>query len=190
MKHLRPALAAIAMFTIALGLVYPLVIQLAAMVIPHPAPAELVGQTFDDPADFWGRPSALPPGSAMTSSGTNAGPSGFVDKHGTLGPNPALVDAVRARVQALRAADPTNTAKIPVDLVTASASGLDPHISPEAAYYQVPRVARARGLPEATVRAIVDAHVEGRTLAILGARRVHVARLNHALEVVLVTTRR
>jgi len=132
--------------------------------------SELIGQSFTAPEHFWGRPSAVGY-DAKTSSGANLGPS-----------NPALVEAVAGRVAALRAADPGNTAPIPVDLVTASSSGLDPHISPAAARFQIARVARARNLQATTVTALVDANVEGRTLGFLGEPRVNVVRLNLALD--------
>jgi potassium-transporting ATPase KdpC subunit len=183
MKDVLASLRCVAVFTVLFGIGYPVVVGGVALLMPdggHGA-LELVGRSFDDDKYFWGRLSSVS-NDAMTSSGTNAGPSGFVDNAGTLGPNPALVAAARARIRALRAADPTNTAKVPVDLVTASASGLDPHISPAAAYYQVGRVARARGVSPQTVRALVDAHVEPRTLGILGERRVNVLLLNRALD--------
>lgn len=192
---LRPATVSLLVFTGLLGLVYPLLIGgVAALAFPHQATgslvrdgagkvvgSELVGQPFDDPAYVWGR---LAAGGydAMASTGTNAGPSGFLDRTGVLGPNPVLVDAARARIAALRAADPTNPVPVPVDLVTGSSSGLDPHITPAAAYHQVGRVARARGVSADLVRAIVDDHVEGRTLGILGERRVNVLLLNRALD--------
>ena len=167
---LRPALVSLLVFTALCGLAYPLLIGgIAAVAFPDQATGSLirerdgrvvgsalVGQPFDDPRYFWGRDSAIGY-TAMTSSGTNRGVTGFVDDKGTLGPNPALVDAVSARIAALRAADPGNTADVPVDLVTASSSGLDPHISPAAAYYQLGRVARLRGVTPERVRAIVDA---------------------------------
>lgn len=193
---IRPALVSLLAFTGLLGVIYPLLIGgISAIAFPEQATgslirdrsgkiagSELVGQPFDDPAYFWSRPSAVTAGNAMTSSGTNAGPSGFIDKAGTLGPNPTLVDAVKARVQALRDADPGNTAKVPIDLVTASGSGLDPHISPAAAYYQVGRVARARGVPEVQIRDLVAQHIEDRTLYVLGEPRVNVLSLNLALD--------
>lgn len=181
LQTLRPAALSLVVFTVLCGLVYPAAMIALAAVMPHPAPSELVGQPFDDPAYFWGRPSAISY-AASTSSGTNQGPSGFVDDRGTVGPNRALVEAVQGRIQALRAADPGNTAKVPVDLVTASSSGLDPDISPAAAYYQAPRIARLRDVPIERVRAIVDAVTEERFLGILGERRVNVVRLNRALD--------
>lgn len=192
----RPAVVSLLVFTGLFGLVYPLLIGgLGALAFPDQANgslvrdrsgkvvgSELVGQPFDHPAYFWSRPTAVAAGTAMTSSGTNAGASGFVDQAGTLGGNPALVDAVKGRIQALRDADPGNTAKVPIDLVTASSSGLDPHITPAAAHYQVGRVARARGVPEAQLRELVARRIEERTLGVLGERRVNVLLLNLALD--------
>ena len=134
--------------------------------------SELIGQSFDDPKYFWSRLSATGPFpyNAAASSGSNLGPM-----------NPALLNAVQARVQALQQADSSNNQLIPVDLVTASASGLDPHLSPEAAFYQVSRVARARNLEEAAVRRLVEKHIEGRQLGFLGEPRVNVLKLNLAL---------
>ena len=144
-----------------------------ARLLPAPSFERLVGQPFSDPGHFWSRPSAtaLFAYNAAASAGSNLGPS-----------NPALHDAVRARIEALRAADPGNTAPVPVDLVTTSGSGLDPHVSPAAAFYQVPRVARARGLAEQRVRALVEAHTEERTLGVLGEPRVNVLLLNADLD--------
>jgi len=133
----------------------------------------LVGQPFSDPGHFWGRPSATAPFpyNAAASSGSNQGPS-----------NPALHDAVRSRIEALRRADPSHAPAIPVDLVTASGSGLDPHVSPAAASWQVSRVARVRDLPAQRVQALVDAHTEGRSFGLLGEPRVNVLLLNLALD--------
>ena len=184
--QLRPACLLLVLLTILTGVVYPLAFTGFAQLI-FPAQANgtmiadggkevgsaLIGQPFEDPRYFWGRLSATAPApySAAASSGSNQGPL-----------SDALLDAVKARRDALRAADPGNVAPIPVDLVTASASGLDPEISPAAALYQVPRVARARDMSLADVRAIVDRHTEGRQLGVLGERRVNVLLLNRALD--------
>jgi K+-transporting ATPase ATPase C chain len=170
---LRPALMLLIVFSILCGIVYPYAITGAAQTLfPRQAEGDpdLIGQTFSSPGHFWSRPSATSY-DASTSSGTNLGPT-----------NPALADGVQARVDALRAADPDNHAPIPVDLVTSSASGLDPDISPAAAYYQAHRVAVARHLDEARVRALVDARIEERTFGVLGERRVNVVGLNRALD--------
>jgi len=186
LNELKPALALLALLTVVTGGLYPIVVTgVAQGVFPHEANgslieqdgkvvgSELVGQPFSDPKYFWSRPSATGPVpyNAGASSGSN---------QGSL--NPALADAVKARMDALKAADPENTAPIPVDLVTASGSGLDPHISPAAAEYQVGRVARARSLEPGAVRALVAAHTEARQLGGLGESRVNVLKLNLALE--------
>jgi K+-transporting ATPase ATPase C chain len=183
---LRPALSLFVLLSAITGLAYPLAVTgIAGAVFPEqaagslilqdgkPVGSSLIGQNFSDPKHFWGRPSATAPQpyNAAASSGSNQGPL-----------NPALVDAVKGRVEALRAADPGNTAPIPTDLVSASASGLDPHISPAAALWQTGRVAKARGLPEAQIKALVDAHTEGRQWGLLGEARVNVLKLNLALD--------
>jgi K+-transporting ATPase ATPase C chain len=183
---LRPALVLFAVLSVVTGLIYPLgVTGIAQVAFPVAANGSLVvrdgqvvgsaliGQSFSDPKHFWGRPSATGPMShnAGASGGSNLGPT-----------NPALADAVKARIEALRAADPGNTAAVPVDLVTASASGLDPHISRAAADYQVGRVAKARGRPEDELRRLVDQHTEWPWLGFLGEPRVHVLNLNLALD--------
>jgi K+-transporting ATPase ATPase C chain len=183
---LRPAISLFVLLTAVTGVVYPLAVTGVAKVA-FPAQAEgslvtrdgqvvgssLIGQNFSDPKYFWGRPSATSPMpyNAANSSGSNQGPS-----------NPALVDAVKSRVEALETADPANNAPIPVDLVTASASGLDPEISVAAADYQVNRVARARGLAPDIVKALVAQHTTERLLGLLGERRVNVLQLNLALD--------
>jgi len=193
MKQFRPAVVALVALTIITGVIYPLLVTgIAQVVFPfqangsiitgadgQPVGSALIGQQFDDPQYFWGRLSATGPvpytafnADKLTgSSGSNYGPL-----------NPALADAVQARIDALKAADPTNTLAIPVDLATASGSGLDPQISPAAAEYQVSRVARARGMDVARVRELVAQHTEGRTLGILGEPRVNVLELNLALD--------
>jgi K+-transporting ATPase ATPase C chain len=186
LAHLRAALVSLVLLTVVTGIAYPVIVTaIAALVFPRQAAGSLVvrdgktigstliGQPFDDPKYFWGRPSATSPFgyNAAASSGSNLSPT-----------NPALVEAVRGRVEALRAADPGNTASVPVDLVTASGSGLDPHVSPAAAFYQVRRVAKARGLTEEKVRALVEQNAEGRQLGFLGEPRVNVLALNLALD--------
>jgi K+-transporting ATPase ATPase C chain len=181
--HLRPALLLFALLSALTGLAYPaLLTGVAQVLFPSQANGSLIrdgervvgsvqiGQAFSDPRFFWSRPSAIGY-NASTSSGTNQGPL-----------NPALKDAVKARVEALRAAGAPADARVPADLVTSSGSGLDPHISPAAALYQVPRVARARGLSEDELRHTVEAHIESRTLGLLGEPRVNVLLLNLDLE--------
>lgn len=184
--QLRPALVVLVTLTFITGFLYPLVITgLAQMLFPHqangslilvdgkPVGSSLIGQPFDAPKYFWGRPSATSPFpyNAAASSGSNLGPT-----------NQSLIKAVQARVDALKAADHDNPLPLPVDLVTASASGLDPHISPASAEYQMRRVARIRGMEEAVVRQLVSQHTEGRQLGILGEPRVNVLALNLALD--------
>ena len=186
---LRPALTLFAALSLITGLLYPLLVTgVAQTAFPHQANgslitqggktvgSELIGQSFTEPGHFWGRPSttAPMPYNASASGGSNLGPT-----------NPALADAVKARIEALRAADPGNTRPVPVDLVTASASGLDPQISPAAADYQAARVAKARGLPLAQVQALVQQHTESPWLGLLGEPRVNVLALNLALEALL-----
>ncbi len=185
-KILRPALVVLLLLAGVTGLLYPLVVTgLAQLFFPRQANgsmierggvvqgSEWIGQPFSDPRYFWGRPSATGPFAynAAASSGSNLGPS-----------NPALEQAVKERVQALQAADPGNTQPVPVDLVTASASGLDPHISVAAALYQAGRVARLRGLSEAQVLDLVAQYTSGRQLGFLGEPRVNVLLLNLALD--------
>ena len=185
-SQLRPALVALVLLTVITGVIYPLTVTaIAQAVFPwqangsllvrngQPAGSALIGQPFDEPRYFWGRLSATAPFpyNAAASSGSNLGPT-----------NPALLDQVKARVAALKQADPGNAAPIPADLVTASGSGLDPDISPAAAEYQVRRVARARGLDEAMVRRLVAEATEGSTFGLLGEPRVNVLKLNLALD--------
>jgi K+-transporting ATPase ATPase C chain len=192
LKQLRPAFVSLVLLTLITGVIYPLLVTgIAQVVFPWQAKGSiivkdgkavgsaLIGQQFDDPKYFWGRLSATSTfpynaynAEALTgSSGSNYGPL-----------NQALLDAVKARAEALRAADPGNTAPIPVDLVTASGSGLDPHISVAAALYQVARVAKARGMNETDVRALVDTYTEGRQFGFLGEPVVNVLKLNLALD--------
>jgi K+-transporting ATPase ATPase C chain len=185
-KQFRPALIILLVFTILTGLIYPLFVTgFAQLIFPRQANgslivqngqvtgSELIGQSFDDPKYFWGRLSATSPFpyNAAASSGSNYGPT-----------NPALLDEVKARIAALKAADPGNTQPIPVDLVTSSGSGLDPDISVAAALYQLPRVARIRGISEITVRTLIDRCTTGRQLGFLGEPRVNVLELNRALD--------
>jgi K+-transporting ATPase ATPase C chain len=187
MKNLvRPAVSLFVLLTVVTGIAYPLLVTgVARVAFPEQAAGSLVvqggktvgssliGQPFADPKHFWSRPSATAPMpyNGGSSGGSNQGPL-----------NPALVDAVKARAEALRAADPGNTAPIPVDLVTASGSGLDPHISPAAAAYQAARVARERGLSIDAVRAAIERHTKGRQWGLFGEPRVDVLALNLELE--------
>ncbi len=185
-KQLRPAVVALLVLTVITGLIYPAVVTaIAQVVFPYQANGSLItasgkglgsaliGQPFDGPKYFWGRLSATSPYpyNAANSSGSNLGPT-----------NPALIDEVKGRVDALKAADPGNTQPIPVDLVTSSGSGLDPDISIAAALYQMSRVAKARGMDEAQVHALVTQYTTGRLLGILGEPRVNVLELNLALD--------
>ena len=182
----RPALTLFVVLSLVTGLAYPLVVTgVAQGLFPDeangsivvkdgkPVGSTLIGQSFADPGHFWSRPSATGPMpyNAGNSSGSNLAPTA-----------PALADAVKARIAALRAADPGNAQPVPVDLVTTSASGLDPHISRAAADYQLARVARVRGLPVEKLRALVEQHTEGRWLGFIGEPRVNVLRLNLALD--------
>jgi K+-transporting ATPase ATPase C chain len=186
LSQIRPALMILALMTLVTGVAYPLLVTgIAQAIFPSQAHGSLIvkegkvigsaliGQPFDDPKYFWSRPSATSPfaDNAGASSGSNLSPT-----------NPDLVKAVQGRVDALRTADPGNTAPVPADLVTASGSGLDPHISPAAALYQVPRVAKARKLTPGAVRALVERQTEGRFLGFLGEPRVNVLALNLALD--------
>jgi K+-transporting ATPase ATPase C chain len=189
-SHLRAALTIFALLTVLTGGVYPLLVTLIAQgVFPHqangsvilrdgkPVGSELIGQFFDDARYFWGRPSATTkddkdlPYNAASSTGSNRGPT-----------NPALLKDIGDRVKAMRDAHPDQSGAVPIDLVTASASGLDPHISPAGAEYQVRRVAKARSLKEDVVRQLVRENTEARTLGMLGESRVNVQRLNLALD--------
>ena len=186
LSHFRPALVMLILMTAILGAIYPAVVTgIAQVIFPSQANGSLIerdgkavgsaliGQPFGDAKYFWPRPSATSPypNNASSSSGSNQGPL-----------NPALTDAVAGRIKALRDADPENKAPVPVDLVTASGSGLDPHISPAAAEYQVARVAKARSLDSAKVKALVAEYTEARQLGFLGEPRVNVLRLNLALD--------
>ena len=186
LRELKPALILLLLLTVITGLIYPLLVTgIAQTIMSHrangslierdgkPVGSQLIGQPFSSPKYFWSRPSATSPYpyNAASSSGSNQGPT-----------NPALTDAVAARVKALHDADPDNKAPVPVDLVTASGSGLDPAISPAAAQYQLNRVARARGLDAAAVQGLVDKYTEGRQLGFLGEPRVNVLELNLALD--------
>ena len=183
---LRPAIILLVLMTLITGIAYPLVVTgVAKVLFPEqaagsliakdgkPVGSRLIGQPFSDPKDFWGRPSASSPQpyNGLDSTGSNLGPL-----------NPALTDAVKAHIAALQAVDPANHASIPVDLVTASASGLDPDISLAAAYYQADRIARLRHLSPDRVRALIARHAKGRFLGVIGEPRVNVLELNLALD--------
>lgn len=184
--QLRPAVVVLIALTLITGLLYPLVVTgLAQILFPQqangslilingrPAGSFLIGQPFDEPKYFWGRPSATSPFpyNAAVSSGSNLGPT-----------NDALMKAVQARIDAFKTADPDNPLPLPVDLVTASGSGLDPHISPAGAEFQIRRIARARRLDETVIRRLVAQHTEGRQFGVLGEPRVNVLTLNFALD--------
>jgi K+-transporting ATPase ATPase C chain len=183
---IRPAITLFIIMTVLTGIVYPFAVTgLAQLLFPaqaagslvtaggQPVGSSIIGQSFSDPKYFWSRPSATAPQpyNALASSGSNQGPL-----------NPALTDAIKTRIDALQAADPTNTLPVPVDLVTASASGLDPEISIAAANYQAARVARVRGLEPAEVQALIKEHAKGRLLGLLGEPRINVLELNLALD--------
>lgn len=186
-KHVKPALILFVLLTVLTGVIYPAVVTgLAQLLFPYqangsqltdsggkPIGSNLIGQPFSNPGHFWGRPSATGPFpyNAGASSGSNLGPT-----------NPALVDAVKARIEALQAADPDNKAPVPVDLITASGSGLDPHISPAAAEYQINRVAKARNIKPEILRILVTANTKSRQWGFLGEPRVNVLALNLALD--------
>ena len=185
-EQIRPVLMIFIVLTVITGVIYPLVVTGISQVFFHKQAngsliysndgkivgSTLIGQNFDDPKYFWGRLSATTPVyNASNSSGSNLGPS-----------NPALVDAVKSRIAALQTADPDNKRPIPVDLVTASGSGLDPHLSLAGVYYQLSRVATLRNLPEATVKQIVDQNISGRFLGLLGEPVVNVLQVNLALD--------
>ncbi len=186
LKQLKQAFLLLLVFSVLTGILYPLAITgIAQLVFPRqangsliyhngkPVASSLIGQPFTDPKYFWSRPSATSPMpyNAESSGGSNLGPT-----------NPDLAKAVQERIAAIQKADPDNKAPIPIDLVTSSASGLDPHISPAAAKYQIARVAKARGLDENTVRQLVSKHTEGRTFGLLGEPRVNVVELNLDLD--------
>ncbi|HEV7446899.1 MAG TPA: potassium-transporting ATPase subunit KdpC [Steroidobacteraceae bacterium] len=183
---LRPAVTLFVIMTVLTGIVYPFAVTgIAELLFPdqatgslvmaggQPVGSRVIGQSFSDPKYFWSRPSATSPQpyNATASSGSNQGPL-----------NPALMDAIKTRIEALKAADPTNMLPVPVDLVTASASGLDPDISIAAANYQAARIARVRGLPLEEVQALIGSHARGRFLGLVGEPRINVLELNLALD--------
>jgi K+-transporting ATPase ATPase C chain len=183
---IRPAIVLFFVMTVLTGMVYPVAVTGLARLLfheqaqgslvvadGHAVGSRLIGQSFSDPKYFWSRPSATAPqpDNGIASSGSNQGPL-----------NPALTDAVKSRIEALKAADPANPLPIPVDLVTASASGLDPDISIAAAQYQSARIARVRGFARAAVQSLIDAHAHGRLLGLIGEPRINVLELNLALD--------
>jgi K+-transporting ATPase ATPase C chain len=185
-ENIKPAILSFIILTIITGIIYPLFVTGIAQLFFHkqangsliyqngkPIGSSLIGQPYDDPKYFWSRLSSTSQVqfNPASSSGSNLGPS-----------NPALIDAVKARIKALKTVDPSNTNPIPVDLVTSSASGLDPHISLASAYYQIPRVARLRGLPQDTIKTIVRRHTKGRLLGIIGEPVVNVLEVNLELD--------
>jgi len=184
-QQIKPAILSFVILSIVTGILYPLFVTGVAWVFFNnkasgsliyrdgkPIGSSLIGQPFDDPKYFWGRLSATSPVSfnAVASTGSNLGPT-----------NPALIETVKARIKALKSADPNNN-PIPVDLVTTSASGLDPHISIAAAYYQINRIARSRGLPHDKIKVIIDQHTRGRLLGVIGEPTVNVLEINLALD--------
>jgi len=185
-NHIKPAILMLLFFTVLTGIAYPLAVTFSAQILfpsqangsllgskEQPVGSELIGQAFSRPEYFWGRPSATSPVpyNGGASGGSNQGPS-----------NPALIDAVQMRIKALRDADPSHSEAVPVDLVTASASGLDPHVSPAAAAYQISRVAAVRHLSPDRVSELVDRYTEARQWGVLGEPRVNVLKLNLALD--------
>jgi K+-transporting ATPase ATPase C chain len=185
-NHIRPAIFSLLILTIIAGMLYPLLITwIAQLFFPEqangsmiyrsgkPAGSALIGQPFDDPKYLWGRMSATSPQpyNSASSSGSNIGPS-----------SPLLIDNLKARIASLRSADPDNKLPIPVDLVTSSASGLDPHVSPAGAYYQVSRIAKNRGIPENSVKNIIQRNTTGRFLGLLGEPVVNVLKVNIDLD--------
>ena len=185
-NHIKPAIMMLLLFTVLTGIAYPLAVTFIAQIVfpaqangsllgsnEQPLGSELIGQAFTRPEYFWGRPSATSPTpyNGGASSGSNLGPI-----------NPALMDAVQARIKALRDADPSHMEAVPVDLVTASASGLDPHISLAAAAYQISRIAKARHMSPDKVRELVERYTEARQWGVLGEPRVNVLKLNLALD--------
>jgi K+-transporting ATPase ATPase C chain len=184
-EQIKPAVTIFLVLTVITGVIYPLVVTGIAQVFFHRQAngslisqngkivgSSLIGQNFDDPKYLWGRPSATGPVyNAAASSGSNLGPL-----------NPMLTDNIQARIAALKSAEPDNNALIPVDLVTASASGLDPHISLAGAYYQLPRLAQARQLPEENIKAVIDQNIQGRFWGLLGEPVVNVLEVNLALD--------